>query len=392
MAKIVSMSSGAIDPIAQTKRVFWRPYVTTIVLKPGDAVCYRLDAEDHKKRIVDPTHLGLVQDTYAEGEQEMTSRLFCVEEPLIDNIDQFAGIVKSLGPKAGADGDMIEIFKANSGAVVPANVVLTATVTGRTLLAVMVDTRTLGSPTSDIPNFGITAGSIDSKVVGIAMEELSAAGKCWVKLDENQFIHQGGQIGQEFQVAAGAVNVTVNQMNVQFANTAGNCQMLHYRAVLSVGGAICARGVYRFETFLKGAHTNQANYGLVNHVDLSTGYENVGGHIIGLASTVRSRGINPDLSGALVYAFKSEIILTKDGPAALDDPPDVITHFYLNSDSTGTTPNYFLVAPDVKHVPLEANAKVKRTVCALSMTIRVGGTPYHIPCYTLAELTTDTGA
>ena len=78
------MGSGAIDPIAQSKRVFWRPSTIAspeVALKVGDPVCYKLDAVDHKERTVDPVHLGLTRDTYQEGEQEMTGRLFNVEEP-----------------------------------------------------------------------------------------------------------------------------------------------------------------------------------------------------------------------------------------------------------------------------------------------------------------------
>jgi len=121
MSKIVSMSSGAIDPITQTKRVFWRPNTATTVAKVGQPVSYNVDAvADHKERTVDPTHIGLTQDTYAEGEQEFTGRLFCVEEVDISNAYAFAGIIKCLGPEAGADGDFIEIFVPNdNGMVVP---------------------------------------------------------------------------------------------------------------------------------------------------------------------------------------------------------------------------------------------------------------------------------
>lgn len=121
MSKISSMSSGAIDPIACSKRVFWRPNTATTVAKVGQPVSYNVDAvADHKERTTDPTHIGLTKDTYAEGSQEFTGRLFCVEEVDIVNAYAFAGIIKSLGPKVGADGDMIEIFvPSDNGMVVP---------------------------------------------------------------------------------------------------------------------------------------------------------------------------------------------------------------------------------------------------------------------------------
>jgi len=385
MTQVMTMSSGAIDPIAVAKRVFWRPVTTGTPLKVGDPVCYKLDAVDHKKRTVDPTHLGLTIDTYAEGEQEMTGRLFSVEEPLIDNIDAFAGIVKSLGQHAGADGDMIEIWIPN-GAVVPANVVLAATVTGRTILSVMVGTRTLGSPTSDLPNYGLTAGTIDSKVVGIAMETIAAAGLCWVKLDDKLFAHLGGNIGNELQVAAGTVNVTVAQMNINFLNTAGNCQALHYRATLSSTGE-CGRGVYRLETFLKGTHTNQPNYALDNIVDLSTLYVNVGGRVVGMRNTIRSRSVNPNLTGSYISVYNSEIILTKTTTGALDAGDAAhITHFYLNGDANGTSPDCLFLADNKKFICMEASAVAADDAAANSIKIFVQGAYYYIPAYTAAEI------
>ena len=58
MVKITSMSSGAIDPIAQSKRVFFRPDSDTDTIRVGQLVCYNSDIEgDHKERTVDPTCL-----------------------------------------------------------------------------------------------------------------------------------------------------------------------------------------------------------------------------------------------------------------------------------------------------------------------------------------------
>jgi hypothetical protein len=123
MSKVVSMSVGAIDPITQTKRVFWRPATATTVAKVGQPVSYNIDlAGDHKERSTDPTasHLGGGGTTYAEGSQTYTGRLFCVEEVKVDDSHAFAGFIKSLGPNAGADGDMIEIFvPSDNGMVVP---------------------------------------------------------------------------------------------------------------------------------------------------------------------------------------------------------------------------------------------------------------------------------
>ena len=170
MAKIISMSSGAIDPIAQSKRVFFRPVDSTDVLKIGYVVCYNSDSDtDHKERTVDPTHLGLREDTYADGAQDKTGRLFIVEKPSGDNEGDIAGIVKTLGPKAGADGDMIEIWVPN-GAMLPCYVEAVA-VNGRTPLYVKSGSYYLNDD--------------GSKIVGLAQESIdrTTAGVCWVKVD-----------------------------------------------------------------------------------------------------------------------------------------------------------------------------------------------------------------
>lgn len=363
MSKLVYMGSGAIDPIAQSKRVFWRPATPGTALRVGDPVCYKLDAVDHKERTVDPVHLGLTRDTYQEGEQEMTGRLFNVEEPLVDNIDAFAGIVKAIGALAGADGDMIEIWTANSGAVVPANVVLTTTTAGRTILAVMVGTRTLGAPTMDVPDFATTssadtAGSIDSKVVGIAMESLTAAGLCWVKLDENAFMYQGGQIDQEVVVGPGTVNITVNRAMVKFTNTAGHCQFLHYRALLAGDGTNVGdgqRGVYRFETFLDALiPVNKYVLGIHSHLEFGSDFSTVGGgHVAPLALTIRTKNTDPDLSqvGELA-AIHIEWHLRKDTTNPLTNPPptDKSSMIYINADTTGTEAECFLKMENASNV------------------------------------------
>lgn len=405
MSKIVSMSSGAIDPIAVTKRVFWRPSAVAspeVALKVGDPVCYKLDAVDHKERTVDPVHLGLTRDTYAEGEQEMTGRLFSVEEPDVYNCGNFAGIVKSLGSLAGEDGDMVEIFKANSGAVVPANVVLASTTAGRSILAVMAGTRTLGSPTVDTPDY-VTysdgdddtatpdwdAGLIDSKVVGIAMETLGAAGLCWVKLDENMFQYQGGQMDQEYVVEAVADDVTINKMNVEFNVTAGHCQMLHYRAVLAGTGGDANKGVYRFETFTKGVPADsKLIFGVATYLEIGGAWGPTGGHLSPLKISIRTKNVNPDLSllGNL-SAIHIDWILRKDTTNPLENPPQKSCIMYVNSDTTGTEPDFFILSESYGAIAIGTDAKTSAT-CARTMKINANSIDLYIPVYTLAELTT----
>jgi len=170
------MSSGAIDPIAQSKRVFFHADTTTASLKVGQPVCYNSDSVlDHKKRTSDPAHIGITQHTYAEGAQDFTGRLFVVEEPLSANLHAFAGIVKALGPLAGADGDMIEIWVPN-GAVLPCWIDQSVT-TDQTVLGIRNSVANVSYPGTPI---------------GIAKETINrtTAGLCWVKVDPNMFLYQ----------------------------------------------------------------------------------------------------------------------------------------------------------------------------------------------------------
>jgi len=229
MSKIVSMSSGAIDPIAQSKRVFFRPAAADTV-RVGDLVCYNWDIErDHKERASDPTHIGLTQHTYAEGAQDFTGRLFIVEKPATANLEFFAGVVKALGPKAGADDDMIEIWVPN-GAVLPV-MVDQACVAGRTIVGV---------------RDGAYEGSYPGRPIGIAMEDQDGdAGDdlCWVKVDPNMFAWQYGSAGVQTSLLIDdecGTGFTLNQIKVETAHTAGKLTGLKVRIVPTGAGTATA--------------------------------------------------------------------------------------------------------------------------------------------------------
>jgi hypothetical protein len=225
MTQIVSMSSGAIDPIAESKRVFFRPTTTTDVLRVGDLVCYNSDlVSDHKERTVDPTHLGLTIDTYAEGEQEFTGRLFIVEKPKTANLDAFAGVVKCLGPKAGADGDMIEIWIPN-GAVLP----------------VMCDQDCINNRTIVGVRDGAYEGSYPGRPIGIAKETYArsaADGLVWVKVDPNMFLWQHNSTDYDGLIidAECGASFTLNHIRLETAHTAGTAVAQSTRLVLNGAG------------------------------------------------------------------------------------------------------------------------------------------------------------
>lgn len=178
------MGTGAYDVSAITKRVFFRPDTAADTIRVGQLVCYNSDAVvDHKERTADPSHLGLTQDTYAEGNQEFTGRLFIVEKPATGNIRQFAGVVKSLGPQAGADGDLIEIWTLNSG-VVPVYVDANCTL-DETIIGVLADSYTGAAYLLDGENYCQNKEESNPMAIGIAMETVdrdTVNGLVWVRL------------------------------------------------------------------------------------------------------------------------------------------------------------------------------------------------------------------
>jgi len=244
MSKIVSMSSGAIDPIAQTKRVFFRPDTdTTSILKVGHAVCYNSDiVGDHKERagvVRPPTdeHLGGAGTAYAEGAQTYTGRLFIVERPTTENQQAFAGIVKCLGPKAGADGDMIEIFVPN-GAVVPVWTDCDCEI-NQTILALEDD------------NYVLTTSGW-GRPIGVAMEDVdrsSIPGLCWAKISDTQFIRQGTDNTPLTVANEEDTCVMLNRIYVESAQTAGSFNLVDFQGILNGTGGF-GGGMVKFRAEL----------------------------------------------------------------------------------------------------------------------------------------------
>ena len=176
MSRIQNMGVGAYDVGCRTKRVFFRPATPTDTVRVGDAICYNSDiVGDHKERTSAPSHLGSGSfTTYAEGVQSYTGRLFIAEKPTEGaNLVHLVGIVKSLGEKAGADGDFIEVFQLTEGAIVPvytdANCVI-----NQTVLGVADGAYTLSQDTGDGDPLGI----------GVAVETIdrSTPGLCWMRM------------------------------------------------------------------------------------------------------------------------------------------------------------------------------------------------------------------
>jgi len=307
----------------------------------------------------------------------------------MDNLHAFAGVV-SKGGRCGKTGPQILDIYIPNGAIVPVDTVLTATVVGRTILAINSGTITFGNPTEDIPSYGSTAGNIDGRSVAIAEETIAAAGLVLARLDENIFVHQGGQVDNELIVGyVGTVDTAVNRMFLKFDQTAGHCQALHYRAKLTGNGTVHAsRGVYRFETFVNisgTGGTTVSTYGVDTLLDIGAG--STTGYLAPLKATLRTRSANPDLSGShAICCLVLEYIMTKTTTTALDNPPPFGSLIYVNSDSTGTEPVYFLHAERYGCVAITADTVAADDAAAKSMLIHVNGIDMHIPCYTDAEI------
>ena len=262
----------------------------------------------------------------------------------IDNIPAFAGVVAKGGWVGKTGPRVLDIYVPN-GAIVPVKTVLASTTAGRTILSVVSATQTLGNPTTDAPNYGSTAGQIDSKPVAIAAETITSAGLVLARLDDRMFMHAGGQCDHEFNVGyAGAVNTSVNKMFLNFTQTDGYCQALHCRTKLSGAGGGAGRGVYRFETFVTGAAGEQVT-GLNTFLDLTASGKDAGGvYFTPLQIGLRCRSSDPDLSLDCLYAIMIDWNLTDEGGASgtLTNPPYQSAVIYINTDSTGTQPDNFM--------------------------------------------------
>jgi len=208
--QVANWGQVTVDTIAETKKVVWRPVTSTTVLLVGQPVCYNSDAtadwkENASNRI--SNDFGAEDVTaYAEGSQNYNARLLVVEEPLTANLMSFAGVVKSLGPKRGADGDTIEIYVPKEGAVVPA------------YLAASVTTN---ASVVGIVNAGASLIS-GGRPIGIAMETIdrsSTNGLAWIKFQS--FAYQAGTTSTLL------TGVVLNTYQHSSINTSGSfCNML----------------------------------------------------------------------------------------------------------------------------------------------------------------------
>lgn len=335
------------NPTAHRVRVYYENASSNTIAE-GMPLCYNFDTTDNWFGGSVSNGAVSATGTTAEGSQN-EGKYIRVEDPALANLDWFAGVVAKGGWCGKADARALDIYVPN-GAIVPVKTVLAATVVGRTILSINSATLTFGNPTTDMPDWATdsnadTAGTIDARPVAVAMETISSAGLVLAKLCPDLFVHQGGQIDYEMEVAAGTVDVSVNRMQVDFKNTGGHCQLLHYRANLQGVGGDGHRGVYRFDTFLQGSNGSGQNVlGLATHLEL--GADTVGGGIVTpLHIGLRTKNADPDLSASsYLCAISIDWILRKDTGSELTNPTPYRPLIYINTDGTATQPNYLLWA------------------------------------------------
>lgn len=239
---------NAIDTNARTKKVIWRPVTAATVLKVGQPVCYNSDlAADWKERTTAPlTSVFGGEDTtaYAEGSQNFNARYLVVEEPLTANIHAYAGIVKSLGPKAGADGDTIEIYVHTPGAVVPVycaqNCVLDRTIMG------------IRNAQADVDYPG-------NRAIGVAKETVdrsSTDGLVWMEMKDFEYaaINGGGDATGNALIIddeAAANNIMIDSRNYRFDGTGRARAMFYVGEINGAGNSMW--GMFKFRSYLSAA-------------------------------------------------------------------------------------------------------------------------------------------
>jgi len=302
-----------------------------------------------------------------------------------DNLGWFAGVVAGTSEAGKTGPRWVDIYLPN-GAIVPVRKAAIATAVGRTILAINSSTQTFGNPTTDIPNFETesdipTPGNIDARSVAVAQETTSAAvGLCLARLDPTIFMYQGGQTDNEMQVAAGTTNCSINRMNVEFLNTGGNCQALHYRTNLSAGG-VAYKGVYRFETHITGAIADVSTFGMESHLEIGADVTG-GAQLSPLRLTVRSKNADPNLlTCGKLSALQVEWHLRKTTTGELTNrvPDEWSSIFYINADAAGSEPGQLLIAEKYSNISAHiASGTFEFAATDYAIPIRMQGVQYYL--------------
>ena len=349
------MGSGAFDVYCPTKRVFFRPSADDTV-RVGDQVCYNSDIElDHKERAADPSHLGLTQDTYEEGAQEFTGRLFIVEKPATANLHAYAGVVKSLGPNAGGDNDMIEIWVPTEGAVV----------------LVMTDQNC----TNERTVMGIRNGAYEASYpegggqIGIALEtkdRSSIDGLVWMRFQKG--ISRNANADWLIDDEADGANVIANYLRYESAQASGTFSAFWVRSKVSGGAYANSTAGGGITAYLRGECTASLAVSITAvHIQMVL---SAGTYTSGVKSALH---VKMAVDGTTMTSGKLCVLVLE---SMISDEHAAGHHFWMYLERNGTdAPNALLTCGSIGDLPMSAHVT---DAISHSITIDVNGVPYYI--------------
>lgn len=377
------------ESLVQTKRVVYRPSTASDTIRVGDLVCYNADlAADWKEATSNRVTSDLGgggATTYAEGSQTYNARFLVVEKPASNNVHAFAGVVAKLGPKAGADGDTIEIYPLVDGAVVPVMTDLSVTL-NETPLAVQ-----MGQYEATNPVYG---GSTDSfRIIGVALETVdrsSTDGLVWMRMSSSGiFGVSGGCGGVSANVLTVGPAATTGDMYGGFLSlrttaTGGTLTGYRFRAELDGAGSALGgiSGCWRFEGVIGGdcsAQDGSYQIALGSHLILKTGATLSAAYFhAGIFKIENQDGTPATITSATWIApIRSELQLDTN------DAANKISQMYFASQGD--------VHPDFWFKAESANACAAQTADTTftpnyggTIAVNIAGTTYYIPL--LADL------
>jgi len=376
LGEISAWMVGMKDTIAETKEVVYRPSTATDTVRVGDLVCYNSDlAADYKEKTSNPSDGGT---TYAEGSQTYTGRLLIVEKPASTNLHQWAGVVASLGRKAGADGDLLQIFVPKDGAVVP--VMCDKSVTrGETVLAVKMDQYEATSP--------VYGGSTASfRVIGLAEETVdrsSTDGLVWMRMSTSGIFGVTGGCGG---VSANQVTLSAGQtegqllghfLAVKSTQTGGDASALRVRMDAAGAGMNIGLGAIRAEGVVDANIAHTASYdvdacAVSAHLICKTGCTPAASTwLTGLYAKLENQDSTPaDLANASVCALTCVL--------QNDDAPTLSAQMRFVSQGSDD-PDVWFKADDAGAIAAQTADTTFTPNYGGTIKIQIGSTDYYIP-------------
>lgn len=379
LGQVAAWSTVTVDTIAETKKVVFRPSTAADTIIVGHVVFYNSDIsanwrEETTARASGDLNGGGVT-AFAEGNQTYNGRLLIVEQATTTNMHRLAGIVKSLGPEGGADGDTIEIYVAN-GAIVPVwtneNCVARQTILGAVGGSYIMQGPLYGASGTRGHAFAVAQETVDRS---------ATAGFVWASIDKSLFINQGYGVtdSQHLKVPAETADTLVNRRFIDSLQTGGVFTVHRTRCMLegnANGG--CPNGAVWIDI----AQKSTSNTGdivalkVVGGMRTTAGQTNVlssGTKAVGILASCSVPGTDNTVTGDM-YALWCDIgsAVTLGGIMAQMRFSNTMLH----------NPDYWFDSPANTGVAFVATAKSGDGDG--SIKVRIGGTDYWIQVWDAA--------